>query len=54
MNIWSFPLAGGDPRQITNFTDRTIESFAWSRDGTRLAVLRTTTTSDIVLLRGLQ
>jgi eukaryotic-like serine/threonine-protein kinase len=53
-NLWSFPLAGGDPRQITNFTDRTIQSFAWSADGTRLAILRTTTVSDIVLLRGLQ
>ena len=35
-------------------TDRTIESFAWSPDGTRLAVLRTTTTDNIVLLKGLK
>ena len=54
MNIWSLPLGGGAPQQITHFTDRAIESFAWSRDGTRLAVLRTTTTSDIVLLKGLK
>jgi Tol biopolymer transport system component len=51
MNIWTQPLAGGSPRQITHFTDRTIDSFAWSRDGSRLAIVRSTTTSDIVLLR---
>jgi hypothetical protein len=54
MNVWSFPLAGGAPQQLTHFTDRAIESFAWSADGTRLAVLRTTTTNDIVLLKGLR
>src|SRR5207253_5672353 len=37
-NIWVQPLAGGPPRQLTRFTDRTIADFAWSRDGTRLAV----------------
>ena len=53
-NIWSQPLDGGPPRQITHFSDRQIASFAWSRDGKRLAVARTTTTNDIVLLRGLK
>jgi Tol biopolymer transport system component len=53
-NLWSFPLDGGEPRKITDFTDRNIQSFAWSSDGTRLAILRTTTVSDIVLLKGLQ
>ena len=51
-NIWSQPLDGGPPRQITHFSDRQVASFAWSRDGKRLAVARTTTTNDIVLLRG--
>jgi len=53
-NIWSQPLDGGPPRQITHFSDRQVASFAWSRDGKRLAVARTTTTNDIVLLRGLK
>ena len=53
-NIWSQPLDGGPPRQITHFSDRYVASFAWSRDGKRLAVARTTTTNDIVLLRGLK
>jgi serine/threonine protein kinase/Tol biopolymer transport system component len=52
-NIWAQPLDGGAPRQITHFADREIASFAWSRDGSRLAVIRTTTTNDIVLFRGL-
>jgi Tol biopolymer transport system component len=51
VNIWTQPLEGGPPRQITHFTDRRIESFAWSRDGSRLALVRSTTTSDIVLFR---
>ena len=56
-NIWSVPLNGGPPHQITHFTDRTIAWFAWSHDGKRLAIARTTTTNDIVLFnlsRGLR
>ena len=53
-NIWSQPLDGGLPRQMTHFTDREIKSFAWSRDGKRLAIARTTTTNDIVLFTGLR
>jgi serine/threonine protein kinase/Tol biopolymer transport system component len=52
-NIWSVPLEGGPPHQITHFTDRTIAWFAWSHDGKRLAIARTTTTNDIVLFKGL-
>jgi Tol biopolymer transport system component len=54
-NIWVQPIAGGSPRQLTRFTDgRPIESFAWSRDGKRLALTRSTQTNDIVLFRGLK
>ncbi len=53
-NIWSVPLDGGQPRQITHFTDRAIANFAWSRDGKRLAIARTTTTNDVVLFKGLR
>ena len=54
LNIWSQPLDGGPPRQITHFSDRTIADFAWSHDGKRLAIARTTTTNDIVLFKGLR
>lgn len=46
--------AGHPPRQLTRFTDaRRIYAFAWSRDGKRLAIARTSTTDDIVLIKGL-
>ena len=52
-NIWIVPLDGSPPHQLTHFTERSIQDFAWSHDGRRLAVARTTTTNDIVLLKGL-
>jgi Tol biopolymer transport system component len=57
MNIWTAPLNGGPiRRQLTHFTDvdEMIVDFAWSPDGKRLAVLRRTITSDIVLFTGLK
>ncbi len=49
-NLWVQPLSGDAPRQLTRFTDgRPIRSFAWSRDGQRLAITRSTVTNDIVL-----
>jgi hypothetical protein len=49
------PLDGGRPSQLTRFTDtRPIGSFAWSRDGKRLAIARVTVTNDIVLFRKLK
>jgi Tol biopolymer transport system component len=54
-NIWSLPLDGGMPQPITHFADQTtgwaISAFAWSHDGARLAIVRTSATDDIVLLR---
>ena len=54
-NLWVQALDGGPPRQLTRFTDpRPIRSFAWSRDGQRLAIARTTVIDDIVLFTGLK
>lgn len=54
-NIWIQPLDGSPPQQLTHFTDgRQIPDFAWSHDGTRLAVVRAETSTDIVLYRGLR
>lgn len=51
-NIWSQPLDGSPPKQITDFkSDRVIFSFDWSRDGKRLAVARGTRTTDVVLIK---
>jgi Tol biopolymer transport system component len=53
-NIWSKPLEGGTPKQITNFTSDSIGSFDFSRDGKQIAVARGTTTSDVVLISGIR
>jgi Tol biopolymer transport system component len=53
-NVWLQPLDGTPARQLTHLTERTISDFAWSRDGTRLAMARATITNDIVLFKGLR
>ncbi|MGB6875007.1 MAG: protein kinase [Candidatus Acidiferrales bacterium] len=50
-NLWIQPLDGSPGRQITNFKSGTFQVFHWSPDGKTLAILRTNTQSDIVLLR---
>ena len=52
-NIWLQPLDGTSPRQLTQLTDRIISDFAWSRDGSRIALARATVINDIVLFKGL-
>ena len=49
-NIWRQPIAGGPPKQITNFTSGLMFSFSWSLDGKQLAVARGSRTSDIILI----
>jgi Tol biopolymer transport system component len=49
-NIWEQPLAGGEPRQFTNFTSGLIFNFSWSRDGKQLLLAKGDYTSDVVLI----
>jgi len=49
-NVWSLPVGGGQPRQLTRFTSDRIYAFAWSLDGKWLAMSRGATTSDAVLI----
>ena len=49
-NIWSQPLDGGPPKELTDFKSDGTSSFAWSRDGKQLACMRGTGTSDVVLI----
>ena len=53
-NIWEQPLAGGSPRQITDFTSGRIFDFNWSQDGKRLFMSRGEVSSDVVLLSNLR
>jgi serine/threonine protein kinase len=49
-NLWSQPIEGGPPKQLTDFKSDLIFSYAWSRDGKKLALARGTKTSDVVLI----
>ncbi len=50
-NLWVQPLDGSVGRQITHFTSEQIDSFHWSPDGKRLALVRGHLESDVVLLQ---
>jgi eukaryotic-like serine/threonine-protein kinase len=50
-NIWRLPLREGPAKQVTRFSSGEISSFAWSTDGSQLAVTRGETTTDAVLLQ---
>jgi eukaryotic-like serine/threonine-protein kinase len=49
-NVWSQPLSGGAPRQITDFKSEGIYAFDWSRDGKQLALWRGMITRNVVLI----
>jgi Tol biopolymer transport system component/DNA-binding winged helix-turn-helix (wHTH) protein len=49
-NIWSLPLDGSTPKPFTNFTSQLLSDFSLSTDGKHLAVSRTSSTSDAVLI----
>jgi eukaryotic-like serine/threonine-protein kinase len=53
-NIWSQPLDGGKPTQLTDFKTDRILNFDWSPDGKQLACVRGLMTSDVVLLSDLK
>ncbi len=50
-NIWLQPLDGSPGHQLTHFNADQIDSFHWSPDGKTLAILRTHSESDVVLLQ---
>jgi Tol biopolymer transport system component len=50
-NIWSRPLDGGPPRQLTHFEDKYIDDFAWAPDGKTVAAIRRNHTWSVVLLK---
>jgi TolB protein len=50
-NLWSQPVEGGAPKQLTKFAGDGIGMFAFSHDGRAIAFVRTSTRSDVVLIR---
>lgn len=53
-NIWSQPIDGGPPKQITDFKDLLMTGFAWSHDGKQLACTRGTLLRDAILITDLK
>jgi eukaryotic-like serine/threonine-protein kinase len=49
-NLWTQPLSGGPPKQITSFGTESIADFAWSPDGKYLAIARGHWASDAVMI----
>ena len=49
-NIWSHALAGGQPKQLTDFKADQIFSFNWSGDGKQIVASRGVQTNDAVLI----
>lgn len=49
-NIWSQPLDGGAPKQLTQFQEDQIFRYEWSKDGA-LILSRGTVTRDLVLIK---
>ncbi|HUJ39407.1 MAG TPA: protein kinase [Candidatus Acidoferrales bacterium] len=50
-NLWAQPLDGRPGHLLTDFTSERIDSFSWSHDGKKLAILRGHKSADAVLLR---
>jgi Tol biopolymer transport system component len=53
-NLWSQPISGGTPKQITHFNSEQIVSFDLTRDGKQLVMDRGTRNRDVVLIRDLR
>jgi serine/threonine protein kinase/WD40 repeat protein len=50
-NIWMQPIAGGQPKQLTQFQTDSIYGYAWSRDGKQIICSRGNETTDVILIR---
>jgi Tol biopolymer transport system component len=51
-NLFEIPLDGGERKQLTFFDEPFIGDFAWSPDGKRIVLVRGSTDTDLVLLKG--
>ena len=49
VNLWSQPLSGAPPRQITHFPD-SIVAYDWSPDGKQIALTRMSDSRNVVLI----
>ena len=52
-NVWQRKMDGGEAKQLTRFDSELIGDVAMSRDGKYLAVVRYSTSSDVVMIKDL-
>jgi hypothetical protein len=50
-NLWSQPLDGGAPKQLTNFTSDLIFDFDLTADGKQFVCSRGAVTTDVILIK---
>lgn len=50
-NLWSQPIDGGEPKQLTKFTSENCYGYSPSRDFKKYAITRGTSSSDIILIK---
>ena len=50
-NLWTQPIAGGPPKQMTHFNSYLIATFELSADGKRFVMVRETASSQVMLIR---
>jgi serine/threonine protein kinase len=50
-NLWSQPLSGGAPKQVTNFTSDQIFDFDVTADGKQFVCSRGAVTTDVILIK---
>jgi Tol biopolymer transport system component/DNA-binding winged helix-turn-helix (wHTH) protein len=53
-NIWTQPIDGSPPKQLTNFMTDQIFAHSWSKDGKQLACARGSWNSDVVLISSIR
>ena len=54
MNVWVQPFDGRPAYALTSFHDLTVQDFDWSYDGKHLAIMRSESRQDIVMIKGLR
>jgi len=53
-NVWTQPINGEKPKQLTDFKEFQIAAFALNPDGTRLAVARGSRNRDVVVIKNVR
>ncbi len=53
-NVWTQPINGEKPKQLTDFKEFQIAAFALNPEGTRLAVARGSRNRDVVLIKNVR